>query len=353
MTTRIAVARLPARGQNEGYPTLQILRLLVGISIFIGHWSEPYVARLLPQGQIPIDIFFMIEGFLSMRYLSQPTVRVANRWRVVGDRIAHIYPIYAMALVAGFCAFAPFAFTNADGWTVANWIGAFFSGLVLLPVFSTLVHGSVFPLNPPSWAIVLELFGFAFLAFLRVPGSPRRLFAVWAGAVSVCLVLAAVWHDPNAGWSTVHYWGGWPRMSLGFFGGALLWHLHDRYGARTPKLHPVCVLASFMGMLLLTTRFIGWPLLGVGVPLLVWFGASCARPAWLDAIAPDAGRKALAVYLLGYPVMMIWRVEGIHVAMPPSFAGSLAEFALVLGSLLAASVAIARLQKNIGQQMRS
>ncbi|GBQ28607.1 hypothetical protein AA12717_3011 [Gluconacetobacter sacchari DSM 12717] len=336
----------PTRGVNEGYPMLQMLRMLVGLSIFAGHWSEPYFGQMWPQGQIAIDIFFMIEGFLSMRFLSQPAVVGAGWRRVVGDRIAHVYPIYAMALIAGFCSFAPLALKHAEGWTIANWVGAFFSGLVLMPVFSPRVYGSVFPLNPPSWAIVLELFGFAFLAALRVQGSPGRLVVLWVGAMSACLALGALWHDPNAGWSAAHYWGGWPRMILSFCGGALLWHLHRRHGTRGPTLPPTYVLAGFVGMHLPAIRFIGWPLLAFGVPVLVWSGAACARPAWLETIAGYARRNALAIYLLGYPVMMIWRYADTAFTMRPSFAESPAGFALVLGSLLAASVTVMRLQNN-------
>ncbi|MFW7267976.1 acyltransferase family protein [Gluconacetobacter sp. Hr-1-5] len=329
---------------------LQMLRMLVGLSIFAGHWSEPYVGQLWPQGQIAIDIFFMIEGFIAMGYLARPAVAGTARWRIVASRIAHIYPIYALALVAGFCSFTPLALTHAQGWTIANWLAAFFSGLVLLPFFSTLVHGSVFPLNPPSWAIVLELFGFALLAYLRVQKSPGRLLALWIGAASTYLVLGAFWRDPNAGWATVHYWGGWPRMIMGFAGGALLWHLHSRYGARTAKIPPLGVLALFIGMHLPKIHLIGWPLLGLGVPLLVWSAASCARPAWLEAVAPFAERNTLALYLLGYPVMMLWRFADSIFTLRPAFAGSAAGFALVLGSLLAASVITMHLQKTLGRQ---
>ncbi|MBV1837109.1 acyltransferase family protein [Acetobacter estunensis] len=326
---------------------LQVLRMLVGLSIFSGHWAEPYVGQLWPQGQIAIDIFFMIEGFLAMGYLSQPAVVDAVRWQVIGRRIVHIYPIYAMALVIGFGSCAPFAFANADGWTVKSWIGALFSGFALLPFFSTLVHGSVFPLNPPSWAIVLELFGFALLVGLRVHDAPRRLFVLWIGAALTYLVLGAIWRDPNAGWSSTHYWGGWPRMTMGFAGGALLWHLYGRYGARAPKIHPVCVLVLFASMHLPKIHFIGWPLLVIGVPLLVWSAASCSQPVWLKAVAVFAERNTLAIYLLGYPIMMIWRFADTIFMASPAFAGSLTGFVLVLCSLLAASMTVAHLQKNI------
>ncbi|AQS85172.1 MAG: acyltransferase family protein [Acetobacter aceti] len=326
---------------------LQLLRMLVALSIFTGHWGEPYVGRLWPQGQIAIDIFFMIEGFLAMGSLSQPAVISMTRQQIIGSRLAHIYPVYAIALVASFCAFAPLALTNAEGWTVTNWIGAFISGLVLLPFFSTLVDGSVFPLNPPSWAIVLELFGFALLVCLRVHDTPRRLLALWIGAAFTYFTLSMMWRDLNAGWSSMHYWGGWPRMILSFSGGAWLRHLHGEHEVRTPKIHPVIVLALFVGMHLPKIHLIGAPLLGIGVPVLVWLGASCPRPVWLETVAAFSKRNTLALYLLGYPVMMVWRYVNTIFMVPPSFAGSLAGLALVLGSLLVASMVLTYTMKYL------
>lgn len=333
--------------KDRSYPMLQLLRMLVALSIFTGHWGEPYVGRLWPQGQIAIDIFFMIEGFLAMGFLSQPAVISMSKRQIIGSRLAHIYPVYAIALVVSFCSFAPQALANTGGWTITNWVGAFISGLALLPFFSTLVYGSVFPLNPPSWAIVLELFGFALLVCLRVHDAPRRLFVLWIGAAFIYFTLSMMWRDLNAGWASVHYWGGWPRMILSFAGGAWLRHLHGEYGARTPKIHPVIVLALFVGMHLPKIHLIGAPLLGVGVPVLVWLGASCPCPAWLETVAAFAKRNTLSIYLLGYPVMMIWRYANTIFMVPPSFAGSFAGLALVLGSLLVAGMVLTYTMKNM------
>ena len=328
-----------ATHDGERYPTLHLLRLLAAISIFTGHWSEPYVAQLWPQGQIAIDVFFMIEGFLSMRLLAEAPGRMAFG-RLVLDRLVQVYPTYVIGLVVGFCAFAPLAFGEEQGWTIASWLAAFFSGLLLMPTFSPLVHGSVFPLNPPTWAIVLELIGFVLFAATQRRHSSTALLSVWAGAVVMFAVLAVVWHDPNAGWSTTHYWGGLPRMIFSFFGGAILFPLHARADAVLPKLSPVWMCAAFFAMHLPTLHYVGWPLLGIGVPLLISFAASSRRPGWSLSAGAWAARNALIVYVLGYPVMMIWRAAFPGAGLSVSPAGIGLYFSLVFGSLLVASMAI-------------
>ena len=325
--------------EGERYPTMHLLRLLAAISIFTGHWSEPYITQLWPQGQIAIDVFFMIEGFLSMRLLAKSSGRTPVG-RLIRQRFVQVYPIYVIGLVAGFCAFAPLAFGEEQGWTAANWLAALFSGLLLVPTFSPLVHGSVFPLNPPTWAIVLELIGFVLLAAIQMRRSMAALLSVWAGAIVMFAVLAVVWHDPNPGWSTTHYWGGLPRMIFSFFGGAILFPFHARIGVWLPKLSPAWMCAAFIAMHLPTIRYIGWPLLGIGVPVLISFAASSHRPAWSLSAGAWAARNALIVYVLGYPIMMIWRTASSGAGLSVLPAGIGLDFILVFGSLLVAPMAI-------------
>ena len=54
-----------------------------------------------------------------------------------------------------------------------------------------------------------------------------------------------------------------------------------------------------------------------------------------------------SIYLLGYPVMMIWRYANTIFMVPPSFAASFAGLVLVLGSLLVAGIVLTYTMENM------
>jgi peptidoglycan/LPS O-acetylase OafA/YrhL len=324
--------------RHADFPVLHILRALAAICIFAGHWTEPFVTDAFPQGQLAIDMFFMIEGFLAAQLLS-------FEWNGNGPgalalaRLRHVYPIYLASLLAGFAAVGGYVLAGANGWTPALWTRALVAGVALLPIQTTIVHGSVYPLNPPSWAIVLELIGFGAL-LLACRRSPRLgAFFLWGIGAVVLLGFVVLWHDPNMGWRSERYWGGWPRMAFGFFGGALLFALHSRWrdAPRLSWLIAPLICAGFVAMQFLRIRFIAWPLVGIVTPLLVLMAARIVPPAWLEHLGTWTGRRALAIYLFGYPIMIGWRIAGAGFHMSPAFLGSAAGFAMVLATILIAA----------------
>lgn len=334
------------------FPVLHLLRLLAAICIFAGHWCEPYYPAAFPQGQLAIDMFFMVEGFLAARLLSvaaRPGARVTG---LMLARLGHVYPVYLAGLLAGLVASAGLLLTHAEGWT-PTLLGQFLlAGAGLLPAQTDMVHGSVYPLNPPSWAIILELFGFCALAFAR-RASPRfGPVLLWLVGTLVLLALAARWHDPNMGWRSEHYWGGLPRMAFGFFGGALLFALRGRmrWAARGGASAALLACALFVGMQFLRIHLIAWPLVGIVTPLLVLIAVDMPVPGWLGRIGDWAARHALAVYLLGYPIMIGWRLAPSRLEISPSFAANPAGFGIVLASILLAGEAWGRAARYIGER---
>lgn len=335
-----ATADATAHLDQADYPVLHLLRLMAAICIFAGHWAEPYFAEAFPQGQLAIDLFFMVEGFLAARLLAAEQ-RPGRTAALVWARLGHIYPLYLGGLIAGFAAVAGLALGHVAGWTPALWLRFLAAGALLLPVQTTLVHGSVYPLNPPSWAIVLELLGFAALAFGRRQSPRRGPLLLWLGGTLILLALVALWHDPNMGWRAERYWGGLPRMAFGFFGGAMLASLHG-YGRRRFRggwAMPLLLCAVFVAMQFLRVWLVAWPLLAVATPLLVLVAAGLSVPPSLARLGGWAGRHALVVYLLGYPVMMGWRLASPGLGIPRAVAGSAIGFAMVLATLLLAAMA--------------
>jgi hypothetical protein len=157
---------------------------------------------------------------------------------------------------------------------------------------------------------------------------------LWAGGVAGFAILALIWHDPNPGWASTHYWGGLPRMLLSFYGGALLFQLHRRIIASIPQVSPALIATAFVAMQLLTIRHIAWPLLGLGVPLLIAVAATSQLPRGSLALCAWAERNALMIYLLCYPTITCWRaVPRLH-PQPISTVGIGFDLFLVASTLL-------------------
>jgi peptidoglycan/LPS O-acetylase OafA/YrhL len=324
------------RVHRTEFPVLHLLRVLAAICIFAGHWSEPYVRQAFPQGQLAIDTFFMIEGFLAARHLASCA---DGAGALALARMRHVYPIYLGALLLGFVTIGALVTMHAEGWTPSLWLRSLLAGAALLPVWTTGAHGAVYPLNPPSWAIVLELAGFAALAFAyrRSPRLGPPL--LWMAGTAVLLAFIALRHDPNMGWRSELYWGGWPRMVFGFFGGALLFSLHARSDRRLAPAWPLALIlcAAFLAIQFLRIWLIAWPLLAIVTPLIVLSAARVTQAPSLMSMGGWAERHALAIYLLGYPVMMGWRTAQAGLGLPPTFTGSVPGFALVLATVLLAA----------------
>jgi len=319
---------------RDTFATLQVLRVIAATCVLAGHWSEPYMPKLLPQGQLSIDVFFAVEGFLAERAIADGNISPRG---LVLQRFCYVYPVYLLSLAVGFCSVIPFVVAGSEGWSIELWLTSLLTGITLLPLFSPLVHGSVFPLNPPSWAIVLEIAGFVMLAFI---GGRRRvpvLALVWSVALLLQIMLAAVWHDPNAGWSETHYWGGLSRMAFSFFGGAILYRLYVSGKGFVPKVHPILIWLASLVIQLLTVHLIAWPLVAFAVPSLVLLGAASARPGWLLPLGRRAEASALAIYLLGFPIMIVWRSAESYFDHPSGLAGSPFGFMLLLTSVVVAS----------------
>jgi hypothetical protein len=341
------------RLDQHGHAALHLLRLTAAICIFAGHWAEPYVTDAFPQGQLAIDGFFLAEGFLAARLLAAEQ-RPGRTGALLVDRFGHIYPIYLAALLAGAAAVGRLALTHAAGWAPGIWLRFLLAGAALLPVDTAMVHGSVYPLNPPSWAIILELVGFAALALARRRSPRFGALLLWSAGTIMLLACAARWHDPNMGWRGERYWGGVPRMAFGFFGGALLSTLHDRV-PRTIRggwVGPILICTVFVAIQFLRVWLVAWPLLIVVTPVLVLTAAALVLPPSLQRLAAWAGRHALPVYLLGFPVMMGWRLAAPGVGLAPAFTGSPIGFAMVLATLLLAAIAWSAASRQAGRASR-
>lgn len=179
-------AASPRHKRPELLPALTGLRFLLALWVIVNHLTGPggmldAQARALPYffysflrgGYEAVTTFFVLSGFVLMRSYASTIWTRGNLLRYGVGRIARVYPVYALSLLA----VAPFIAedrTSGKGRVLAEHIA--------------LVQGWLGPLtvnwNTPAWSLSCEMF--FYLVFPLAAMAMRR--AAWRGAFAVAAV---------------------------------------------------------------------------------------------------------------------------------------------------------------------
>ena len=330
-------ASKPNRKNGLENSALHILRLLCPIIIVTGHWAEPRLNYLQP---IAIDVFLAAEGLLLSNLLVR-TIDNSQR-SAIANAIVRIYPLYLTALALGGLSTIFAVALRVDAWTWPLVIKAAANGLILAPSFSAANHNSVYPFNSPSWAIVAELwFSIALIAARKLLNLPSIL-AVYAISIATYVFAAFHWRDVNLGWQAESYWGGFARAATSISAGLLLGEITRRAPAAIKFGLPLS-FACFFFLLFANAPSAFFKVqmvcILVGVPATVWLAAIADAPLRLVAISK---RYALAVYLLGYPTVLMYRY-GLPLSLGSSVLGAAVGWSVLMGSIAAIAAAAVQL----------
>jgi peptidoglycan/LPS O-acetylase OafA/YrhL len=351
---------------NDPFRNVALLGLL-GLSplaIMLSHWSEGLFHDLVPQQQVSVDLFFTIEGLLTAALLARTAPGVSLR-SLIGDRIAKVYPLLVIGTVFGLLVFLQNMFSTPAGveltrtsdLSIPEMGAALLRNLLFLP---NLPHdGHAFPFDPPTWAIVVEVYAFiAICAFRRWITLPRLI--VFTALIAALFAFAlSHYHDVNLGFRKLHYWGGLVRCLYGFCTGMLLHHLVTRTRLRIAGLHPLLIWGMFAALLFVHVPrnhviHAALPSAMIGIPLIVWLAATARNPAWLQPIADHAGRLCYPLYMLHFPVLMLCSNTATRLALPLEWLATpwyyLVSLALVLGVCHAATRLVERVTQSIARR---
>lgn len=284
------------------------LRALAPIIIFTSHWADELGDNPLRQSQLSIDFFFAVEGFLAAETMFWVGPHVSPL-KLFGLQLLKIYPLYVLGIVASVLVNVGLTRLGVVEWTGTTMREAVLWNTLFVPVFVDKVF--VFPLNPPTWAIALEIYAFGLLCLTRCWCCLRTLIPFVFTAAVICTLVSFQARNPNMGFAPQSYWGGFPRCLFGYFFGVLLYHLVRKYGSVIPRVNPILVWLAFVGIMFISTRHVGIPLLLIAMPVIMCLAVCATNPSWLRGFSQQAGRIAYGIYLLSYPIMigMIYIVE--------------------------------------------
>lgn len=325
-------------------PALTGIRFWAALAVVLFH-AEGVLAPRLPgfagnlvrNGSVGVSLFFVLSGFvLAYNYLGRGHLDRRGFWIA---RIARIYPIYLLALLA------------------ALWLGrhsgdhtkAFLLSLAMLQAW---LPDTALALNPPSWSLSAEACFYALFPFLapalwRLHG--RRLLAGWvvaavAGvAVPVAYALGSGIYSASAMTPLRTVMLFLPALHITEFAMGVLAARAYRDGVLARQGAVVSMVSAAAIVALLGLVYIGRsPLLnsgGLAVPfaLLVLglaIGGGPLNRLLSGRVAVLLGEASYSIYILQWPLMNA--LIGVRKRIPMS---DLQFFAIHVGGLILLSIA--------------
>jgi len=315
------------------------MRLMCALAIMANHWSSHYYARFMSQGQIPVDFFFGMEGLLAAAGLSECRTSPIDYLR---SKTTQILPLLFVGLLLGMIAASLSRFAGIEHWTFVQLSDVALHNLLLQPSFTGLAEGAVFPINPPSWAIVLELLALSALCLSWRRLSPGHLGKVIiVGAVGI-IVPAILWQDMNVGWRTEHFIFGYARVAFDFSVGIAIALTLRGTLRRDYRVSAALPLVIFCILLVARVRFVGIPIIFFGLPFTIVL-AFVAYDGGLCSYVGEFGRKyALGVYLVHFPVISVLNSCSRIYEVPIGFRKSYICLFICATFVLLLSVAVVR-----------
>jgi peptidoglycan/LPS O-acetylase OafA/YrhL len=308
--------------------SIDCLRGIAALGIVIWHYqfffhARPLYGVLLPlytNGQLAVDTFFVISGFV-LSYVYAERVRSAAAFRLyVVKRVARLYPLHLATLLFTACLLGLiYLKTGVYGVLYQpNDAYHFVLNLGLLQYVGLQLNYSF---NGPSWSISTEfwinmLFG-VLLAWRGRFIVPIAL-VVAAGATGVLLFVTQEW-------SVAPELGGWIEVELirtaaDFFAGVLVHQAWRRWGRPSPWGSVALGAGAAITLVAMSIphsagsgAYVEMAAALGGGSLLVW---GCATSGWAQSIGGSRagtwlGEISYSVYMWHFPVAALFILIGV------------------------------------------
>jgi peptidoglycan/LPS O-acetylase OafA/YrhL len=329
------------RNQSMGrFHTLDGIRGIAALAVVLYHFGLK-TNRMVPLGYLAVDLFFALSGFvIAWNYEAVLINGRTGPGAFMRMRLIRLYPLYAIGFFVGLLKqLVRVAGVGGDAPLRGIWLAlGVLLGIVVLP--TPLREGQIFPLNPPSWSLFIELLVNILFALMLVRFSSRILLLIAAVALVGLAWIQSAPYFLDLGWSMTTLAGGVGRVMLSFPIGMVLCRWGRSVERRTTwlaLLPPLLVIV----VLCITASDRRLPMLELADVVLVFPAILVAGIVWEPPsflIKPFAflGDISYPMYILHSSFTFIFIRIMRWTSMPPLGAGLL--FVSVM-ALIAAAVA--------------
>jgi peptidoglycan/LPS O-acetylase OafA/YrhL len=274
--------------------------VLFHLRLLLAPWVPTAVIRLLAQGNLAVDLFFILSGFvIALNYGD----RLAGDWRATGDflfrRFARIYPLHLLIL-AGFAAYAGAAILFGTATLEGQDPGYFAASLLLVQNWG--FFGAL-KWNVPAWSISTEAFAYLLFPILLRLLPLRRAWLLVSIVLLLGLSVPLFFAATDTSFPDAVPQTGLFRCVVQFAMGMLLCELWRRLHGRrlaTPLFAAAVLLGLAYALLGLPVVSLAWAALVLGLALTGKGPLHAPVLVWL-------GRISYATYLCHYLALTIFK----------------------------------------------
>jgi peptidoglycan/LPS O-acetylase OafA/YrhL len=294
--------------------SLNTLRGLAALMVAAFHAPMLFgVKAWLPHAYLAVDLFFVLSGFVMAHVYGGRIAEGLSFPRFAQLRLARLYPLYAVATLAGFAVLMLKASTGFAAFR-PEMLQALGLNLFLLPApmaDAFQLDGAAFPFAVPAWSIFWELALCAgFYAWARHVRRGAWMIAA-VGAMLLALV-AGRFDTLDGGWTWNGFWIGGLRALYAFSAGVAVQGLVRRDLAAGKSVSKTADLGVRMLALAAVAYAIGAPkanglaelaIVGLVLPLAIGACALSRSPLIENRAGDLLGAASYSVYML-HPVLI-------------------------------------------------
>ena len=217
----------PTVARIRAFHTLDALRGVAALAIVFFHAAFVYGLAPPAEGQIAVDLFFVMSGFIIAYRYDTDLRRGLGVRRFALIRLIRLYPLFLLGTVLGVLPTLIAVLAGRGDALHRGLIESFPLALVMLPSrFALPTMQELYPLNYVAWSLALEIVvNIAYAATFRF-WSVRHLVIVIASAFVGLCVCAGVYGRLKYGYAWPQVPVGLVRVVYGFAMGVLIFRLH-------------------------------------------------------------------------------------------------------------------------------
>ncbi|MEP6785425.1 MAG: acyltransferase [Sphingomonadales bacterium] len=296
------------------------MRGIAALIVAMYHFGEKHSWKLVPQGYLAVDFFFLLSGFVLAHHYGGKLGNDLTINRFVTLRVIRLYPLHLLGLIIGAIVFL--------GQTGMN--GASFDAVVLLPLFANALMlpststPLLFPFNGAQWSIFIELLiNLMFALLLYRMRSSTLLLVVLAGVVGL-LVTVGMPFFFDMGWAWTNLPGGLLRALFAFPTGMLMSRLMSgKPCTRSPVAALACATLFALLFAPVPRDFqivYEFAVVLIGFPIVVLAGVRYEPSAWLKKPFGFLGDISYAIYAIHPPLAIVLIALGIRTGVADNVA---------------------------------